>query len=449
MRSMYLPPTMESLGLDPANDRDNYTPALDTFRGFLARYQAIDAMVRDRAARVVPSVPLDDAADVLRALLDASSDTDYATLLDAIERAGITIDRAGFLDAVGRVLDVEPGTFYRADGSTLRVPRPPADHAINRKRADGTVRGRRAGSIVASDGSTMSYADALDAADVLLFDAETLDAMPADDDTIATWSLIGTDDYAWHQVIHYKPYPGVAPEGAGGSIVGQSAATGSKRKRVRIPGTTVVRYKRGDMVERDGAIIERLDIERTEPARDPSGSIVTVPAVNPDGSPVIVRGIGGIDVQARVQVLRTFRKRGTDGEWIESRKSQRRVKSATRVERIERDAVQVETIEQAALDLADTAIAMHADAMASSGRVTRRYIDATGIITTVTADAKSRQYSVRTTTRRLDASTGKRVTIAERSTARTVDALRAAVITTHARLLDAIYDADEMAFLAQ
>lgn len=152
---------------------------------------AIDA-ARDKCERVAriraTSVGIDADAyvDALRSLFDVDIDA----LADALAARGITVDA---LRALVDVVDVAAPYEYRdADGGLYRMPDAVADHAVNRKRADGTVRGQRRGWVVASNHPPMAYVDALAAANALLADDPEL-------------RLIGTDEYSWSQVVHFRP----------------------------------------------------------------------------------------------------------------------------------------------------------------------------------------------------------------------------------------------------
>lgn len=160
------------------------------------------------------------AAEVFADLLAA----DPAELGALLNRYGLTSD--SFADALREIVERAPDDGYLGEAPDLIEAPAPFDPSRNRKRADGTVRGRRDGYVIGGhDYSTcdrMSYREALERANAMLH----LSGSGAEFD------LIGTDEYSWAQVVTYRPaFYGARPEGAGRSLVGD----GRKSRRVTLP----------------------------------------------------------------------------------------------------------------------------------------------------------------------------------------------------------------------
>lgn len=194
-------------------------------------------------------IDADAYIDALRAMFDVDIDA----LADALAERGIDIDA---LRAALPLVDLPAAYEYRdADAALYSVPDAPADHAINRKRADGTVRGIRRGYIVSSHARTMqqtfsrlAYSDALHAANALLADDPAL-------------RLIGTDEWAWSQIVHYRPPTivvdgkvyGMRPESDGVPIVNDAFRATGKRKPAARRQSRPRYYVRPDVVIELGA----------------------------------------------------------------------------------------------------------------------------------------------------------------------------------------------------
>lgn len=149
-------------------------------------------------------------ADAYVAMLSESADAvGESELADVLARHGITWE---MLSARLALLEREPFTYYAADTSTLVAGAPVLDAVRNRRKADGTVRGKRRGYVVDGLSPTLTH-DGRSRADYATLTAEAhamlMDAGDAD------LTLIGTDEYSWAQVIHWRPTLIVGADGIG------------------------------------------------------------------------------------------------------------------------------------------------------------------------------------------------------------------------------------------
>lgn len=198
-----------------------------------------ERVARVRAASV--GIDVDDYVDALRELFNVDVDA----LADALAARGITI---AALRALVDVVDVPAPYEYRdADWALFTIQDAPADHAVNRKRADGTVRGARRGYVVASNHPPMPYADALAAANALLGDDPTM-------------RLIGTDEYNWSQIVHYRPAAiviggmvyAVRPESQGVPIVNDPYNPDNRKRAPQRPSRPRYYVRPAESVDVDG-----------------------------------------------------------------------------------------------------------------------------------------------------------------------------------------------------